>query len=347
MCVTAFIILYFFAPSVARRMGTVKLSFINRLLRAIMVAFAFGFFTIIKFFIKPVIYVFLLFLPDIAKLTGKERVSNLHLRGWQIFAIVSIVAVLNQAVGGWAQGQGLEFRGESLMLWMMGALWVFLWIFCYDGKLTSAGKNKIYSFKWLLLIISLLISSNFIGGIKDLTIAKQIRAEHQEMLRITMQQKSQGKRNIYVPLTEISPKILNQAPWRPCPNIGWANTQYATYYDLDSLTALPRSIINDPEKILRWESGDMSDFLKLAEGNEFISFLAGEIYDPNFAKLDKVDKDTGKAIYWYTKAANLGNVQSCRRLTRLYVMNDKTHGLSKYFNAGYWFVRSELPLLRP
>ena len=180
-----------------------------------------------------------------------------------------------------------------------------------------------------------------------MSIAKNYKAEHQEMLQITMQQKSEGQRDIYVPLTEMTPSILPQAPWRPCPNIGWANVNYAKYYDLDSLTALPRSILNDPEKFSRWKSGDISDFLELAEGNEFISFLAGEIYDPHFARLDKVDKDTEKAIYWYTKAANLGNVQSCRRLTRLYVMNDKTPGLSKYFNAGYWFVRSELPLLRP
>ena len=94
VCVISFCIMYFLLPGVAKRMGMLQISFINRLLRTVAVSSAFGISTSIKFFVKPVLYVFLLFLPDIAKLTGKERVSNLHLRGWQIFAAVALVAIL-------------------------------------------------------------------------------------------------------------------------------------------------------------------------------------------------------------------------------------------------------------
>lgn len=340
--IIVFFILYL-SPGVSKRI--LKMPFFPRIVRTIAVTIAFGFFTSLKFFIKPIIYVFLLFLPDIAQITPYDKNFSQHISIRHIIIAVVLIAALNQFVGGWAQGSGIEFRTESLALWMMGFVWVFMWTFCYRGRLSQPSKAKIYRFRWLLVIISLLVSSNFINVLHDLTIGKAYKAEHDVMLQETERQVSQGELDVYVPLTEISPRILNQAPWRPSPNVAWANAQFSRYHGLNSFSALPRTMLNDSEMMARWKKGDIQDFLNLAEGNEFLSFIAGEIYDWNFPGITGVPNDTAKAIYWYTKAAELGNVQACRRLTRIYVINDRSP--YRYLKAGFWFVRSELPLLLP
>lgn len=301
----------------------------------------------VKFFIKPVIYVFLLFIPSIVKFTGKERLSNLHLRGWQIFAIVALVAALNHFVAGWAQGQGLDFRGQALTLWMMGAVWTFLWIFCYNGKLTHESQAKIYSFKWPLLIISLLVSSNFIGGIHDVSIAKEYRAEYDNVISVTQKQIAEGKKDIFIPTSRTTPKILPKLMQKPNPQNIHFNTEFAKFYHVDSVTALPQEILDNPESMTRWENGDMQDLLKFAETNQFLALQVAEIYDANFPAMNNIPRDNDKAVYWYTKAAEMGNLQARRRLVKLYVLQDKTPGINKYINAGLWYLRSELPLLLP
>ncbi|MBQ7594512.1 MAG: hypothetical protein IJU48_09195 [Synergistaceae bacterium] len=337
--VIAFLIFYF-APATTKRM--LKLPFLTHLFRALLVSAAFGFFTVLKFFVKPVIYVFLLFLPEIARLTPTDKFLSKRLKAWHIVSAVILVALMNQFVGGWAQGAGLEFRGESLAIWMMGAVWIFLWAFFYRGKLSQPGTSKIYSFKWVLLIISLLVSSNFIGAVHDFGIREEYRAEYETLLKVSKKQINAGVKDVYVPITELSPKILNQAPWRQIPSAHFANIQYSEYYKLNSFTALPQSMLDDEAAMSRWREGDVQDFLKAAEGREYLSFLAGEMYDKNFRGIPSVPKDDDKAIEWYTKAYELGNVQSCRRLTRIYFLNKKS-----YFDAGMWFIRSELPFVRP
>ena len=333
--IIAFLIMYL-SPGVMHH-RLIKMAFIPHIIRAFAVTVAFGFFTAVKFFVKPVVYVFLLFIPDILIR------SKLNVKGWHIVLTVIFVAALNQFIGGWATGSGLEFRGESLALWMMGLVWVFMWSFCYGGKLSE--KTKLYPFRWMLLVISLLISSNFIRGVQDISIVKDYRGEHENMLRLTQEQVSAGELDVYVPISEVSPKILKQARWRPSPHVGYSNVEYSMYYGLKSLTALPEAMLEDKAIMSRWKQGNISDFLKLAEVNELYSLIAGEIYDPHFAGIDGVPSDNEKAIYWYTKAADMGNIQACRRLTRLYVLYDKSSG--HYIKAGMWFVRSELPLIRP
>ena len=108
--------------------------------------------------------------------------------------------------------------------------------------------------------------------------------------------------------------------------------------------ALPRSLCGDPEAEARWRQGDASDILRLAGGDMYLALLAGEMYDPAFAAMEGAPKDGAKAAQWYLKAAEAGDAQACRRLTRLSII----HGTSRkrYLDGFYWFVRSQLPLLR-
>ena len=230
---------------------------------------------------------------------------------------------------------------------MMGFTWVYLWTFCYKGKLSQPSTNKIYSFKWALLVISLLVNSNFIFAIHDAGIAKEYKAEFDTNLQMTQEQKSEGKENILLRLTELDPKILYKSRLRPWKNNA-PNKQYGSYLGVNNVYALPRPILEDPEATARWLDGDTSDFEKLAEGKEYLSFLLGELYDvqkATYPGMDNVPKDESKAIYWYTKAAELGNLQARRRLTRAYVVFDNSPG--RYLKALMWFIRSELPLLLP
>lgn len=84
---------------------------------------------------------------------------------------------------------------------------------------------------------------------------------------------------------------------------------------------------------------------KFAEqGDMTMCFLMGELYDLSFAGMEGVVKDPEKAIQWYTRVAEAGNAQACRRLTRLYFLYDTSP--QKYLKAAHWFMRSELALLR-
>ena len=134
---------------------------------------------------------------------------------------------------------------------------------------------------------------------------------------------------------------------KPNPQNGHFNTEFASFYHLDSVTALPQEILDNPEAMARWKNGDMQDLFNFAETNQFLALQVGEIYDANFPAMNNVPRDNSKAIYWYTKAAEMGNLQACRRLVKLYVIQDKTPGINRYVQAGLWFIRSELPLLLP
>ena len=81
----------------------------------------FGFFTVVKFFMNPIMYVFLLFLPSITRNVPSfdEGVAR-RLRAWHIGLITALTALLMQAIAGWGTSAGLPGRAESLTLWLMG-----------------------------------------------------------------------------------------------------------------------------------------------------------------------------------------------------------------------------------
>ncbi|MCR4817444.1 MAG: hypothetical protein K5841_00630 [Fretibacterium sp.] len=346
--VMAFFAMYL-APGTAVRMGKLaQMPLLPHLLRTAVVASAFGFFTVIKFFIKPVVWVLLLFLPVMAEnwpVFDKGLTSRV--RAWHIVLLTILIAPLMQAIGGWAQGSGLELRGETLIVWMMGAVWMSLWAFGYrQGQmLDKIRSSRLFAWRWGLLILSLTVSFNLIDLIGDLKEAPRFAAESRARDRLTIQQRDAGRHIIFLPGFETRPKLLFFNDLRPWPSY-WVNDSFAHYYNVKNVFVLPRPLCEDPVALARIHGGDSEELLEdyAEHGDVVMQFLMGEMYDPFFAGMVGVDKDPRRSIQWYEKAAEADSAQACRRLTRLYFLYDTSS--EKYLKAFYWFVQSELSLLR-
>ncbi|MCR5347662.1 MAG: hypothetical protein K6E38_07785 [Fretibacterium sp.] len=345
--VVAFFAVYL-APGTAVRMGELaQMPLFPHLLRTAAVASAFGFFTVIKFFIKPVVWALLLFLPVMAeKWPVFDKGLAVRVRAWHIVLLVILIAPLMQAIGGWAQGSGLELRGETLIVWMMGAVWMSLWVFGYrqEQMLDKIRSSRLFAWRWWLLILSLAVSFNFIDLIRDLKEAPHFAAESRARDVLTIQQRDAGRQNIILPGFETRPKLLFFNDLRPWPSY-WVNDGFAHYYNVKNVFVLPQLLCEYPVALERICGGDPEPLEDFAEHWDVVmQFLMGEMYDPFFAGMVGVDKDPKRSTQWYEKAAEADSAQACRRLTRLYFLYDTSS--EKYLKAFYWFVRSELSLLR-
>ena len=345
--VAAFLVIYL-APGTAVRMGGLaQMPTLSHLIRTLAVASAFGVFTVVKFFIKPVVWAFLLFMPVIAKNVPllDEKLAP-RVRAWHIVLVTSLFAPLMQAIGGWAQGSGLELRGENLIAWMMGAVWVSLWSFGYrqEQGLEKIQSSRLFAWRWPLLLLSLLVSYNFIELIGDLKIAPHFAAENQVRDELMVEQREAGIQNVVLPRLETRPKLLFFNDLRPWPS-NWMNGAFASYYGVETVSVLPSPLCEDEESLRQLREGRPDPLEKFAgQGDSIMCFLVGELYDPFFVGMEGVAKAPEKALQWYTRAAEDGNAQACRRLTRLYFLYDTSP--QKYLKAAYWFMRSELALLR-
>ena len=128
----AFLVMLLAPGTLARMGGMTVLPFLPRLLKTLGVAAVFGSLTVVKFFARPIVYVFLLFLPAIAQTIAPMAPRLVfRIRAWHIGLFTALIAPLMQAVAGWGTGAGLPERAESLTLWLMGTAWFFLWSFGY------------------------------------------------------------------------------------------------------------------------------------------------------------------------------------------------------------------------
>ena len=166
----------FLAPGTSVRMASVEgaQSILQRTIHGLAIAGVHGFFTAVKFFCKPIVYVIILFLP----LTSKHITNTkIHLKAWHIVIITSLIAPAMQFLQSWAMGTGFPDRAVSLTLWSMGFVWCALWIFFYHGRLSE--YYPLSSFKWIALIIVLLANANFIDVVSALKAAPAYKAEQE------------------------------------------------------------------------------------------------------------------------------------------------------------------------
>jgi hypothetical protein len=187
--------------------------------------------------------------------------------------------------------------------------------------------------------LCLLLSGNFISLLRDLPLAPSYAAEMKEREASIVRQKNEGKMNIIVPALTIKPKLLFFSDIRPSPN-DWKNQSFAEYWGVDSVSALPESMLNDELTVRNIRKGNLSSLEALAEaGDPEVQFLLGEIYDTTFAPSEGALKDNTEAAKWYRMAAVQGHAHACRRLTRLYALG---MGVPKnYLSALGWFLRSQ------
>lgn len=338
----AFLVM-FFAPGTTARMGQITaIALSSRLVKALGATGIFGFITLIKFFTKPVVYVFLLFLPDMVRNIspcGKDVASRLRM--WHIFFSTALIAPMMQAIAGWATGAGLPARAESLTLWFMGAVWSCLWGLGYrqESLFERIRVSRLYAWRWCLLVLTLVLSPNFLALLGDVRLAPAYRAELRARDAWVMQQKEAGEADVVVPLLKARPKLLFFSDLRPWPS-DWKNQAYARYHRIQTIRALPPSICSEERALSDFHQSSLEGLESLAaEGDIESQFLMGELYDTTFAGSESISKDDAPAAFWYLKAAGEGESHAQRRLARLYATGS---GVAKdYLKAVYWLVCSQ------
>lgn len=312
------------------------------LLKTLGVASIFGAITIAKFFLAPITYVFLLFLPDLVRtLPSFDKNMAVHLKIWHILILTALIAPLMHAIAGWATGAGLPERAESLTLWMMGAVWFLLWSFGYrrNALLYRIRGSRLHALRWFLLALTLVLSPNFMALLGDISLAPAYRAELEVRDAQLARQREAGEVDAVVPLLSVRPTLLFFSDLRPWPS-DWKNQAYAQYHGVKSVQALPPVFCSNGQTLSSFRQESVKGLETLAaEGNVQAQFLLGELYDTTFAGFENVPKDNAQAAIWYLEAAREGYAHAQRRLARLYATGD---GVARnYFEAAYWLVRSQ------
>jgi hypothetical protein len=272
--------------------------------------------------------------PFDEKITARVRV-------WHIVALVALIAPCQQAIGGWTMSMGLPARAEGLVIWIMAAVWTSLWVFGYRNE-TVFGKIRslrIYPWRGALLILCLVLNSNFLSLPRDLRIAPLYAAEQRDREASILRQKNEGKTDVVVPALTVKPKLLFFSDIRPFP-YDWKNVSFAEYWGVGSIRALPEPLLNDERKRRDVQEGKPEGLEALAEaGDPEVQFVLGEIYDTTFAPSRVIPKDNATAAKWYRMAAERGYAPAQRRLTRFYALG---LGVPKnYFYAVGWLLRSQ------
>ena len=332
------------APGTTIRMGgAAAVAFFPRLIRTLGVAGLFGLMTALRFFTAPIVWAFLLFLPSIAQVVPPldGRVTS-RLKAWHVVLLTALIAPLMQAVAGWGTGVGLPERAVSLTLWMMGVAWGLLWAFGYRQvrTLERLRSSRPFRWRWGLLGLCLLLSSNFVALIGDLGVASAYRAELTARDELVQSRKGTGSGDVVVPLLTLRPQLLFFSDLRPWSS-DWKNQSYAAWNGVTGVAALPRAICEDQRALKGFLRGDPMVLERLAEAGEpHLQFLTGELYDTTFASMEGVAKDDAKAAAWYLRASEQGDAHAERRLARLYALGK---GVPKsYLKAILWLLRSQL-----
>ncbi|MDR2180112.1 MAG: sel1 repeat family protein [Synergistaceae bacterium] len=342
----SFLVLYL-SPGTGARMGEGG----QNVLQTLGVAGVFGGITSLKFFMKPMVYLVVLYMPVIAVHAKPfdEAISK-RLRAGHIFALMIFIALFQQAIAGWAMSMGLPARAEGLVIWIMGATWLFLWSFGYRNEkvLEKIRSLRIYPWRNVLLVLCLLLNGNFISLLQDLRVAPLYAAEQQDREASIIRQKNEGKKDIVVSALTVKPRLLFFSDLRPFSS-DWKNQSYAEYWGVRSIIALPAPLLKEgafPEgkgvETLGIETLGI-EMIKMealaAAGDTEAQFMLGEIYDTTFASSKEVPKDNGTAAKWYRMAAEQGYSPAQRRLTRFYALGMGVP--QNYLYAIGWLLRSQ------
>jgi hypothetical protein len=338
----AFLVMYF-APGTAIRISGGFNGLNKNILQTFSVAAVFGGFSALKFFIKPIIYLVILYMPVIVKaIPPFDAKATALLRVKHIVLFVILVAAGNQAIHGFAVGTPLPLRAEGLTMWMMAAVWLFLWVFCYRNKKLFAKieKLKIYPWRNLILVLCLLLSPNFIALTRDIRIAPLYAQEMEERYASTEQQKREGKKVIFLPSLKFIPKSIFYSDLTLSPENTLNNIGYSKYYGVYATICYPHALMSDGEEFTSLQ--DVVEKMKLTanNGDLEILFKLGEVYDSlfPFPAMDDFSKDNTLAAQYYLQAAQRGYAPAQSRLIRVYAT---AAGVPRdYFRALGWVLRS-------
>ncbi|MBQ7154420.1 MAG: hypothetical protein IJR85_02555 [Synergistaceae bacterium] len=323
--VAAFCVMYF-APGTAVRMAVfdsyalepVAHSQLVRILKGFIPGVSFGVRNTIRFFLRPLIWTIIFFVPAIAAKIppAYEKLSH-KLKFWHIVAIVFALSILMQSIAGAASYGSLPARGVSLSFWLMFLTWNMFWIFFYRGKLAySEGFGNFCSkWKWPVLILAVLVSSNFTDCISNLRVAPDFAAEWEARVASMISQSERGIMYLQVPPLKAKPKLIYS---EIAPLISYSGPTFARYYGAKNVFLVPEELSTNSEDVRKLISEDLTPYAKLAEKGDLDSIIIMAHYrDPksNFERKDAHNLE--EAFRWYTLGAEMGDVGCMRRITSL------------------------------
>lgn len=336
--ILSFCIMYF-APGTAIRMKVYdKGTLLGRLSQAFAVTGAHGLFTAMQFFVKPLVYVFLMFMPLIAK---KIPAAKIKLKIWHIVIITALTAPLMQVLHGWTMGTGLPERGISLTLWCMLFTWCILFAFFYRGKLTNSERfiNFSRKYRYPILILALLISANFIDVVKALRLGPAYLAENIARVQSMKEQKAAGIEDVVITRLETKPPLIYEDV-----KLEVNKGSFAQYYGVKSVLAIPKELIGNSQAIKEMQNDNLKPLTQANISDPWVLYWLGYLSDPIYNSPHGLEMTNEAAQYWHGLAAEKGHPRSMRALSRLIYTSDKSfHGILR---ALYWYAKSQIASIR-
>ena len=343
--VAGFCVMYF-APGTSVRMMAVnqniQLSFIAKMVNGFIHAFSVGVLNTLQFFAKPLVYAVILFIPANAeKVPPADDKLSRRLRAWHIAAAMFVIGAFMQFMMGVISDGSLPERGVSLSLWLMGFTWIMLWVFIYRGKLAhSEGFRKFcVKFRWPVLILSVVVSANFIECVSALRIAAKYAGEWEARIGTILSQREKGITMLRVPRLKTKPELIFEdiPPSMNPPNKG---TEFARYYGAESIYLVPDELSGDAEAEAKLMSWDLEPYGKLAENGDVDAMLMiGDYRNPRVPGGKPEAKNLDEALKWYTMGAEAGNVRCMAYLPRFLLREN-------FWSALYWQIKSRILMIR-
>ncbi|MCL1941738.1 MAG: DUF6056 family protein, partial [Synergistaceae bacterium] len=301
-----------------------------------------GLITSYHFFTRPLIYALLLFMPiisDNVKQPAFAEKMPFRFKIWHIFLFQIVTACCFQAVGGYAMGNALYPRAMSVVRWIMLAQWILFFAFLYrNPKVIERIRNIwVYRCKEVILLICLLMSTNFSYLMADLGTAPEYSRQMTERMDHIKEQKALGNLDVIVPTIAAQPKLFNESS---IPARGSLLTRYyAHYYGLNSITEEDPLIIEalgedddyeneelkelrakadagDEEAILFFKTIEEDDeetriklMISLAEQGDIVPMVALARYCDTSDNLTSsyIQKNDALALKYYFKLADIGH----------------------------------------
>jgi hypothetical protein len=287
------------------------------------------------FFTRPIIYALLLFLPVVSDRVKQPNLADkmpFGIKIWHMCLFQIVTACCFQAIGGYSTGSALHLRVMSVVRFIMLAQWILFFIFLYrNSKFTEWIRNtRVYRYKEVILLLCLLMSTNFSLLISDYRLAPEYSRQLTERREFIKQQSALGNKNLVVPTITVNPRLFMKDVILP--KIAFQSNDYLYYYGLNSIEEENPSIIEamvegrnsddeELEAIGGYEEARIKAIkLEAERGLEYARFLLARYYDTSdFLTSPYIQKNDKLALEYYFKLADQGHKQSRDLLWTFYM----------------------------
>ena len=311
------------------------------------------------FFISPIIYALLLFMPVISDNVHQPKFTEkmkFKFKIWHIFLFQIVTVCCFQAIGGYSTGNVLYPRAMGTVRFIMLAQWILFFVFLYrNSKLIEwIRRIRIHRFKEIILLICLLMSTNFSLLIADYGIACEYSRKMAERIECIKQEKALNNLDVTVPTINMSPRLFmgGVIPMRGNPQVN----DYIHYYGINSIREQDPVIIefitngrnSENEELKRiFANADAGDeeatltlrafrghersrirllILQAEQGRMESQFILARYLDPNINLTSPyIQENFALAVDYYIRLADKGHKGAQDTLWALYVGGLRTN----------------------